>query len=146
MSLEIEARVTVRADGQAMAPIRDFLVAFAGAHAIDGDDRSRVLIVVEELITNLVKFGYPGQTPPGSAEITLRLDDDRLSIEIVDDGREFDPFAAPEPDLDATLEARRVGGLGLHLVKSLMDRTAYRRERDRNIVEMSRRVALCPER
>ena len=142
MSERSEARLSVGADPEALDHIRAFVERFAGEHGIGSDDVARVLIAVEELVTNIVKYGYVPPVQPGSAAITLRLDGDRLVVEIVDDGGEFDPFAAPDPDLDLPLEERRVGGLGLHLVKALMDQMRYRRDGARNVVEISRRVTI----
>ncbi|HXQ53114.1 MAG TPA: ATP-binding protein [Stellaceae bacterium] len=124
-----------------MALVRAFAERFAAARAIAGDDLARILVVVEELVTNIVKYGYPPPAQPGTAEIALRLRDGEIGLEIVDDGQAFDPFSGPEPDLDAPLEERTAGGLGLHIVKSLMDRTRYRRVAGHNVVEVWRRVA-----
>ena len=142
MNEQSEARLNVRADGDAMDHIRAAIERFGGEYGIAGDDMARIFIVIEELVTNMVKYGYGPAAQPGSASITLRLEGDRLSVEIIDDGREFDPFAAPDPDLEAPLEERRIGGLGLHIVKALMDRTRYRRVGAQNVVEISRRVTL----
>jgi serine/threonine-protein kinase RsbW len=142
MSEYKEARLAVRADADAMGLIRAFVERFGGDCRIDRDDIVRVLIAVEELVTNIVKYGYGPAAEPGRAGLTLSLDGDRLTLEIVDDSHEFDPFAAPDPDLDAPIEERRVGGLGLYLVKTLMDRALYRRDGARNVVEISRRVAI----
>jgi len=143
MNQSFEARLSLSADRQAMMRLRGFVDAFAAARGIGGEDVNRVLVAIEELVTNLVKYGYPGAAVPGSIVVTLRLDDDRLSVEIVDDGQEFDPFAQPPPDLDVPLEERSVGGLGLHLVRSLMEQTSHRRERGRNVTVIGRRVALA---
>ena len=141
MSQSAEARLSLRADPDAAARACAFAEEFASAQAIASDELARVLVVVEELVTNIVKYGYPPPVRPGAAEITLRLADGELGIEIVDDGRAFDPFAAPEPDLAAPLEEREPGGLGLYIVRSLMDRTRYRREGGHNVVEAWRRIA-----
>lgn len=145
MSEPSEARLSVRADHEAARRVRDFAGAFAGSHRVRDDDCARMLIAAEELITNLVKYGYQNAARPGSAEVTLRLDGDWFSIEIDDDGGAFDPFAQPAPDLDAPLEERAVGGLGLLLVKSLMERRRYRRQGNRNVTEIARRVARDPD-
>jgi len=143
MSERTEARLEVPADGEAMGHIRDLVDRFGRDCRIGRDDVVRVLIAAEELVTNIVRYGYGAAAQPGRAAVTLTLDGDRLSLQIVDDSHAFDPFAAPDPtDLDAPIEERRVGGLGLYLVKTLMDRTSYRRDGDHNVVEISRRVAL----
>jgi serine/threonine-protein kinase RsbW len=136
-----EASIEVRADGAAMTQIRGFLERFAAERAIVADDSARVLIAVEELVTNVVRHGY--DAGPGAIRMTLRLDGARLAIELRDDARPFDPFAQAAPDLDAPIEQRRVGGLGLPIIKSLMDRTQYRRDGAYNVVEISRPVAFA---
>jgi anti-sigma regulatory factor (Ser/Thr protein kinase) len=141
MNPRAEASLRVRADEAATALVCAFAERFAAAQAITGDDAARLLVVVEELVTNIVKYGYPPPAPPGTADITLRFADGEIGVEIVDDGTAFDSFATPAPDLDAPLDERVAGGLGLHLVKALMDRTHYRRVGDHNVVEAWRRVA-----
>jgi anti-sigma regulatory factor (Ser/Thr protein kinase) len=142
MNERSEARLSVPADGEAMGRIRAVIERFGGEWRVRSDDVARIIIAVEELVTNMVKYGYSLATEPGVASIALRLEGDRLAVEIIDDGDEFDPFAAPEPDLEAPIEQRRIGGLGLHLVKTLMDETRYRRDGAHNVVEISRRVAF----
>ncbi len=137
-----EATIAVRADNEAMAHIRSFIEGFGQARAVGAADLARILIAVEELVTNIVRHGYGPGEEPGLVRITLRLDGNRFAVEIVDDSRPFDPFGAPAPDLDAPVETRAIGGLGLYIVKALMDETRYRREGAHNVVEISRPVAL----
>src|ERR1700739_3491320 len=101
MSERTEARLEVRADDEAMGRIRGFVEGFGQECRIERDDIVRTLIAVEELVTNIVKYGYGPAGEPGRTVLTLILDDDRLTLQIVDDSHAFDPFAAPEPDLDA---------------------------------------------
>jgi serine/threonine-protein kinase RsbW len=71
----------------------------------------------------------------------VRLDGDRISAEVEDDGRAFNPLKAPAPDLGAGLDRGTTGGFGLHIVRSLMDAIDYRREGGRNIITMTKRLA-----
>ncbi|NBS63076.1 MAG: ATP-binding protein [Betaproteobacteria bacterium] len=88
-------------------------------------------LVLEELIINVVTHGRrPGDTGWFSVRFTLRHDSIVLVIE--DDGLPFDPTAAPAPDLDAPLDDRPVGGLGLFLARSLSDELRYVREHGMN--------------
>ena len=139
----VETSLSLAADREAMGKIRSLIDQFGASQGIAGEDIARIIIAVEELVTNTVKYGYAPGAATGTATFTLRLEGARLSIEYVDDAHEFNPFAAPDPDFDAPVEARRVGGLGLHIVKALMDRTAYRREGGRNIMELSRLVTIA---
>ena len=91
----------------------------------------RVNLVLEELILNIKDYGAEG----GDADISLEIESesDSITIDLSDSGRPFDPLTeAPEPDLTAAVEERRVGGLGVHLTKTLMDDVRYSHENGRN--------------
>ncbi len=91
----------------------------------------RVNLVLEELGLNIMSYGHDDHLH--EIEITLTSEADVFTIEVADDGRPFDPLNdAPRPNLEAALEDRAVGGLGLHLVRTLMDEMHYRRERGKN--------------
>jgi len=140
---QIQRQVKLRADDAAMGIIRNFITAFAVANRFAEDDRARVLIVAEEHVTNIVKYGYPPGADRGSLEMKLSLEGERLIIDIADDGLAFDPFNQPDPDLDESLEDRPVGRLGLHLIKSLTDEARYDRIGERNVVRLVRRIAFA---
>ena len=91
----------------------------------------RVNLVLEELILNIMDYGQDGEDPDISLEI--ESEGNSISIELSDRGRPFDPLTeAPEPDLTASVGERRVGGLGVHLTKTLMDDVQYTHEGGRN--------------
>ena len=95
----------------------------------------RVHLVVEELVLNVMDYGYDAGIH--EIEINLASEEDSLTIEIVDSGKPFDPLTeAPEPDLDASIEDRRIGGLGVYLVRTMMDQTHYKRENEKNHLTM----------
>ena len=140
----MQARLTVRADAAAVPQMEDFVAAFAAQHGLEADDTARISILLEELLTNLAKHGYPARSEPGVAEIGLELEGTRLTIELVDDGRAFDPFAQPAPNLDLPPEDRPLGGLGIPILRALTEEAHYRRSHDRNVVRLVRRIALVP--
>ena len=137
----MQSRLFVQADSSAMRQVDGFVAAFVREQGIAADEAARILILLEELMTNLIKYGYPDRAEPGRAEIVLALDGNRLEIEFIDDGCEFDPFAAPPPNLDGALEERPIGGLGLHLLRSLSDEARYERRNDNNVIRLSRLIA-----
>jgi anti-sigma regulatory factor (Ser/Thr protein kinase) len=124
-----------------MPEVDAFVAAFVKEHGIAADEASRILILLEELLTNLVKYGYPDGGECGRAEIVLALNGGRLEIEFIDDGCAFDPLAGPPPNLDAPLETRTPGGLGLHILRSLTDEARYERRDVNNVIRLSRIVA-----
>jgi len=128
-----------------MPLVDSFVAAFVTENGIAPDEASRILVLLEELLTNLMKYGYPDRPECGRAEIMLALNGGRLEIEFIDDGCAFDPFAAPSPDLEVPLETRTPGGLGLHILRSLTDEAHYERRNSNNVVRLSR-VLGSPQR
>lgn len=91
----------------------------------------RMNLVLEEMTLNVMTHGR--KAGASELEVVVTCDDDTVSIEITDDGPRFDPLSdAPQPDTGAPLEDRPVGGLGVHLVREMMDRIEYRYEDGRN--------------
>jgi len=126
-----------------MPAVDRFVAAFVTENGIAADEASRILILLEELLTNSMKYGYSDRPECGHAEIGLALDGGRLEIEFIDDGCAFDPFAAPLPNLEVPLETRAPGGLGLHILRSLTDEARYERRNAKNVIRLSRIVALA---
>lgn len=95
-------------------------------------------LVAEEVVTNVAKYGYA----PGAAaamEVRVSTDDDAVSLEFRDQGEPFDPLAQPPPDLDVPLEERPVGGLGLTLIRALVEQAGYVREGPLNVLRLVKR-------
>jgi serine/threonine-protein kinase RsbW len=122
------------------------LEAFAGefAHRCDlpPDERARLFIILEELFTNAIVHGRRTHSAEGNVSVTLQRKSGCLAIEFVDDGQPFDPLAVSKPDLDATGKDRTAGGLGIHLVRSLVDQARYRRAGGRNYLRLLRRIKM----
>jgi serine/threonine-protein kinase RsbW len=137
---QLKLRVEAGASDQAQR----FVAAFAARHGMVDDDSARAQIVVEELITNLIKYGYQGRAGPGTAEVALFLEEGRLTIELVDDGGAFDPFSAPMPEIDRPLEARVPGGMGLRILRLLTEGGHYSRVDNRNLVRLTLLIASPP--
>lgn len=96
----------------------------------------KVNLVLDELSVNIVNYGGEAS----EIEVSLAADADEVRVEISDDGRPFDPLNdAMEPDLDAPLEDRAIGGLGIHLVREMMDELHYSREDGKNRLAMVKR-------
>lgn len=99
----------------------------------------QVKLVLEELGVNIVTHGHGGD-PDHEFEIVMDADTDALTIELRDEGRAFNPLTdSPEPDVDSGLDDRPVGGLGIYLVRTMMDELNYRREDNTNILTIVKR-------
>jgi len=109
---------------------------FAEIYEISINVMVKVNIVLDELLSNIVKYSFPdGQEH--DIDITLELfTDGKLVIQLTDEGVPFNPFTAAAPDFTIPLEEREIGGLGIHLVKQLMDEYSYKRQVNLNIISM----------
>ena len=93
----------------------------------------RVHLVLEELVLNIIDYGCDDGKDDHELEVVLISEDEDLTIEITDDGIPFDPLEdAKKPDINAPLEDRPIGGLGVHLVRTMMDEVSYRHEGGKN--------------
>jgi anti-sigma regulatory factor (Ser/Thr protein kinase) len=108
-----------------------WLDRFCERHQIPDEAHFHVNIAVEELVLNAIKHGHcsPSQ---GAIEVRLSLSGQELHITITDTGVPFNPLNAPPPDLTSSLADRPIGGLGIHLVRSLMNSVEYKREGGEN--------------
>lgn len=111
------------------------LEEFADAAAIPPKAAMRMTLVLDELLTNTISYGYP-DARSGEIHVAATLRGDRLEIAVSDDGVPFDPQRQAEPDLDAALEDRPIGGLGLHLINT-MAQVSYSRDGTRNLVTLT---------
>ena len=113
--------------------------AFTEQLGFDSSEQYNLVLVAEEIITNIISYAYADETEH-SIEVSLSYDNGLLTVIVTDDGRPFNPLDAPSPDLDASLEDRPIGGLGIALVKSLMDQVSYQRESNRNVLTLVKHI------
>ena len=112
---------------------------FGELHEIPGRTLYAVNLALDEIVTNIILHGCD----PGHSElIAVRMEAGRgeLHCEIRDSGRAFNPLDAPLPDLTGPLEKRTLGGLGIHLVRSLMDTVDYQRDGAKNVLTIRKRI------
>jgi len=120
------------------------LERFGHDHRIPESDVQAVTLALDEVITNTISYGYDDQVLH-QIRVRLTLANDRLLAEVNDDAKPFNPLTAPRPDLTSPLEARPVGGLGIHLMRSLMDQVDYRRESGKNRLIMSKSLSAVAQ-
>ena len=109
--------------------------AYCEAQGISAQIAYAVNLSIDEVLTNTISYGYDDDAKH-RIDLTFRVDGETLVVVIVDDGRPFDSSTEREPDVDATLEERALGGLGLFLVQQMMDEMTYERSDDRNVITL----------
>lgn len=99
--------------------------------------RNKISIAVDEIFSNIAVYAYGG----GEGEVTVRVQaDGGVVLEFEDCGTAYNPLAAEEPDVSLSAEEREIGGLGIFLVKNIMDSAEYRREGGKNILTVKKNL------
>ena len=136
-----EGSITIRlpADLREIERLNRLVRRFGKLHEIPSRTLYALNLALDELVTNTILYGFEDVTGQElCVQMTVRGGE--LHGELVDEGREFNPMNFPPPNLDAPLRDRELGGLGLHLVRSLMDRLDYRREGSKNVLTLMKRI------
>lgn len=125
-----------------MERLRQIVEEFSQKHQLDESTTFALDLVLEEVVTNVIKYGYQDQERQDRIHVDLSLMNGELTIVIRDEGRPFDPTAHPEPDLELPLATRPIGGLGIHLVRNFMDSVEYKRQGNENVLTLKKRVTI----
>lgn len=133
-----ERHTKVASDAAQLPLLMQFLREFWSAAGLPPAQATAFELALEEVFMNVVRHGSPQGTAPW-VEVSLALTADGLAMTVEDDGPPFDPLTRPAPDLTASLHERPVGGLGVFLVRQMMDAVSYRRVGARNQLTMSKR-------
>lgn len=132
-------KLTIDAELHNLSVIADFISTSMEKFGISKEEHG-VQTAVGEAVTNVMKYAYSGKG--GQITLTCEMKDHSFVVIINDHGKPFDPNSVPPPDLDASLENRRVGGLGLYLMKKYMDEVTYSfREDTGNTLTMKKMLA-----
>ena len=137
----MERRTRVPADPKQLAVLNQFLREFWTAAGLAPAAMQPFELALEEVFMNVVMHGSePGRTP----WVEVALDGgaaESVAMTVEDDGPRFDPLSLPPPDLSAGLDQRPVGGLGVFLVRQMMDSVSYQRVGARNQLRMIKTLA-----
>ena len=107
-----------------LSSIRDFISKKASDAGLAKDSIENIMLAVDEACTNIIKHAYKS-FPDGEITIKIEYNSKKFKIEILDHGSTFDPDTVPDPDLQKYYRNGRVGGLGMYLMKTLMDDVKY---------------------
>ena len=102
--------------------------------------RYQLEVAIEEVFTNIVSYAYD-DCQQHEIQIALEFRDGVLSVRLEDDGRAFDPSSVNPPDNSTPLCDRKVGGLGIHMIKEMMDDISYQRRGEKNILILQKHIS-----
>ena len=119
-----------------LALVKQQAETFSQLHHISRPILRKLQVVLDELLSNVVRYGCVHLPEHTQIEVRLLRQGHRLLIQLRDPGKPFDPFEAPEPDLSLDLEDRPIGGLGVHMVRKIVSSYRYRRVDDWNQTDL----------
>jgi len=129
----------VRNSADAIAPASAKAEAWLEQHQPSPQALNLVLLAIEELVTNCIKYGYD-DGGEHTITVVLSIDGESLAVNVIDDGHPFDPVTAPGPDVYLPVEDRSIGGLGLHLLRHLADHMTYERRDGTNRLTLTKSI------
>jgi serine/threonine-protein kinase RsbW/sigma-B regulation protein RsbU (phosphoserine phosphatase) len=143
MSGHFTERVAARATGltgrdEDLLRVREMAGALVRERSLGSAMTTDLDVVLDEILSNIVRHGLRDGREH-EIRVAIAIEPDAVMLTIEDDGPPFDPLSYPPPDLDADLDTRAVGGLGIHLVRRLMDDVQYERAAERNRVVLRKR-------
>jgi serine/threonine-protein kinase RsbW len=136
----MQQRTAVPGDAAHLPQLTAFLQQFWSSAELPPAQALAFEIALEEVFMNVVMHGTTAGTQR-RVEVSLALTDEELTMTIEDDGPGFDPLSLPSPDVTASLAERSVGGLGVFLVRQMMDAVSYARVAGRNRLRMTKHLA-----
>ena len=122
-------RLIMKNEMSEVGRLRAFLFSVCREHGIDDENAKSLNLALEEWVANVINYAYP-KGMRGHVEVTADVSDDVLTFVIKDHGAAFDPTQHEEVDIDAELDERAIGGLGIHLIRTIMDTVEYQRTSD----------------
>lgn len=127
--------VDIPCSAEGVCQVNERVVEFLESHGIDPHTVSTVRLLVEEAAVNVVRHGL-SDDGPHRIHLALEVQPERVILRLTDDGREYDPRATPMPDFEKPFEERPIGGLGVHLIRTLAERMDYQRIGDTNVLTL----------
>ena len=129
--------IVLKNDVREVTLLDAFVKDVCSAIHLDEATGTNVGLAVEEAAVNVMRYAYPEGTK-GEIHIEATVSDGKMTFEIRDDGKPFDPTIAAQPDITLSAKQRPIGGLGIYLIRQYMDAMSYKREKGSNILTLTK--------
>ena len=138
-NVRLQRSLTLPNDINTIPQLNEFIDTVCEELEIDMALAMSLNLAMEEAVVNVMDYAYPAGTE-GEVNIEAIADETQLHFIISDSGKPFDPTAKEEVDTTLSAEERPIGGLGIHLIRQLMDDISYERRDDKNILRLSKNI------
>lgn len=131
-------KISVKASTAHLSRVRNFVAKYAERFGFKDDDVDDIRLAVDEAYTNIIKHAYKND-PQKTVVIEIDFQDDEFCVTMLDTGDTFDPKNYSKPDICKRIKQKKRGGVGVYLIKELMDQVEYKTENSVNIICMKKR-------
>lgn len=138
-TMQRQHTITLPNDIEKVPQLHEFISSIAEEAGLDMSETMGIDLAVEETVVNVMSYAYPKGTM-GIVNIIASINDKYLSFTISDNGRPFDPTTQSDADITLPAEERPIGGLGIYLVRQIMDEISYERKDDKNILTLKKEL------
>ena len=134
-----ERHLILHNDIRQIPQLAGFIETVAQDARLDKSLAMSLNLALEEAVTNVIMYAYP-QGSDGLVDIEAVIRKDSIDFMVIDSGKPFDPTSVPDANIESALEDRPIGGLGIFLVRNIMDTVKYERKEGKNLLSMTKRI------
>ena len=135
-----EDSLSIPAEREAFTTLKEWLSTIASELELAEKTRRQLLVAADEIFTNIASYGYPHEGGTAKVEVEFNFTQQLLSMKFIDSGIAYNPLEGNPPDVTKPIAEREAGGLGIFMVKKLMDSVKYSREGNNNILTLEKRL------
>jgi anti-sigma regulatory factor (Ser/Thr protein kinase) len=117
-----------------MQNVHDFISNQMNKLQIAPSEQNKILLACEEIFVNIVNYAYLDSQTIGEISVCLIITNEQIVIKFIDNGKPFNPLEKSDPDISVPLTEREVGGLGIYMLKKLMDEVLYEFNEGQNVL------------
>lgn len=132
-------KINLPAKIENMERLIDFILENIKKYNSDKKFLYQMQLASEEIIVNVINYAYPDKEGDIIIEMEINEQNKEITIKIIDWGLHFDPLQKEDPDINVEIENRNIGGLGVYMVKNIMDELKYERIEGKNILLMKKK-------
>ncbi|MGI6711868.1 MAG: ATP-binding protein [Bacillota bacterium] len=131
---EVKEKKVFPAKVELIPQISEYVSGYAEKTKLHPKQIIHLKLAIDEVVANICQYAY--QKPPGEVLVQVESGKGRFTVDFIDEGVPFDPLKVDEPDINADIADRKVGGLGIFLVRRLIDEVHYKRDGSKNILTL----------
>ncbi|MBR5600886.1 MAG: ATP-binding protein [Bacteroidaceae bacterium] len=135
----MEKSIILANDISEIARLNEFVEEIGNEFSLSPEVVFNLTLVLEEAVVNIINYAYPKEDHE-SIYLSAKLHNDSIMLVLTDTGKEFDPTMAPEADITLSADERPIGGLGIFLIRQIMNEVKYERIEGKNVLTLEKKL------